>query len=230
LPIDDLHFDRLRRRFVLGGFAAALGLGAARRPDVASAKKRRKTKPKRNAFGCVDVGGLCKHAGQCCWAICRGKQGKKTCKSHDAGVGCQAGQHEGSCGGTNLPCTTSTGFGGLCDTTTGNAASCVQGFHCMNWRQDADCQGGVRTRRCLHPMPRLRRPGHGRHRLCRSQPHGLREPQLGRVRKPATDRSACGHAPNRPSGMARPPAEPLAFGALTCLGVGAAWVVYAWIE
>jgi hypothetical protein len=137
--MDAIRFDRLTRRFLLGGFAAALDLGTARFPDVAIAKKRKKVK--RNAFGCVNVGKFCKNAGQCCSGICRGRKGGKKCRAHDSGVGCQVGAREEECGGTDISCTSATGAPGVCDTTTGNAAYCHgSGLTCATCSKDEDCQ------------------------------------------------------------------------------------------
>lgn len=129
LRIDDLA--RLlgrtsgRRRLVLGLAVGAVGL-TARGPGEVAARKRRKEKVRRNAFGCVDVGGFCKNAGQCCSGICEGKKGKQKCRAHDGGTGCRAGLVEDGCGGAvDVECTTSTGQTGICNTTTGNAGYCI---------------------------------------------------------------------------------------------------------
>jgi hypothetical protein len=136
--MDDAHFDRLTRRYVLGGLAAALGLGTARLPDVAHARKRKKVKF--NAFGCVDVGRFCKKAGQCCSGICQGKKGKKKCRAHDADI-CSSGDGNAFCNPDSpnpVACTTSTG-NGVCRTTTGNAGFCVEGGDCFPCTKDAEC-------------------------------------------------------------------------------------------
>jgi hypothetical protein len=127
------------RRRVLRGLALA-GVAAGPAADAATAKKRRK-KVKRNSFGCVDVGRFCRRAGQCCSGICTGKKGKKTCKGHDAGVGCQAGLQELECSGTDTSCMSATGTPGVCATTTGNAGYChSSGLPCTTCHKDADCQ------------------------------------------------------------------------------------------
>jgi hypothetical protein len=120
--MDDLHFDRLRCRLVLAGFAAALGLGTARLPDAANAKRRKK-KVKRNEFGCVDVGRFCNRAAQCCSGICT---------SGDSDNFCSPGS------GTDVICTTNTG-GGWCRTTTGNAGFCNSQGKCFPCTKDAEC-------------------------------------------------------------------------------------------
>lgn len=154
--MDVVRFDALtrslgaqtRRRRLLAGVAAALGLLTAGLPDRIDGKQRKK-KLKRNAFGCVNVGGTCRGRDKnCCSGICRGKKPKKgekdksRCVAHDA-QGCEAGQIEGFCGGTNVSCTTSTGdTQGNCDTTTGNAGYCSGQGTCEvdpPCKKDADC-------------------------------------------------------------------------------------------
>jgi hypothetical protein len=143
--MDDIEFDRLTRRFVLGGVAAALGLGTTSLPDGASARRRKK-KLQFNEFGCVNVGGKCRGKDSvCCSGICKGKKPKKgekdksRCVAHDEG-GCQAGPTSAGCGGTNVLCTTSTGQAGGCITTTGNAGYCGASIDCPSCTKDADCQ------------------------------------------------------------------------------------------
>jgi hypothetical protein len=139
------------RRDVLRGLVGAgLGLSAARLPKVVAAKKKRRKnrKPRRNAFGCVNVGKPCRGDDRlCCSGICEGetpKQGKKDtsrCVAHDAST-CQAGQRpQGVCGGTSdVTCKTSTGTTGLCSTTTGNAPYCGEEEYCHACKKDADCR------------------------------------------------------------------------------------------
>jgi hypothetical protein len=123
------------RRTVLIG-AASVGLAAA--PASGSAK-RRKRRVKRNAFGCVNVGGVCKHDGHCCSGLCAGTKRRRTCRAHDTG-GCRAGRRAMFCGGTNVACTSSAGIEGVCDTTTGNAGYCAFTATCSPCRTDADCR------------------------------------------------------------------------------------------
>jgi hypothetical protein len=129
------------RRRLARFLALVLGLGTAtgRRVD---AKKRRK-KLRRNAFGCVNVGGRCRGKDAvCCSGICRGKrpkQGKRDrsrCVAHDAGD-CAVGQD--SCGPPGVPCLTSAGANGFCSTTTGNAAYCWDDGECAACSRDSDC-------------------------------------------------------------------------------------------
>ncbi len=131
-------FARSRsRRSALGALAAAGGMALL--PDAAGARKRqRKHKKKKltfNAFGCVNVGGLCKNAGHCCSGICQGKQGQKRCHAHD--VSTCTGQD--SCTGETAQCTTTDGVGGACFVTTGNAGHCSAAGLCFACTKDADC-------------------------------------------------------------------------------------------
>ncbi len=145
--MDTDRFDSLTRTFatVLSrrAIAGALGLGALALPDLAGAKKKRKNQSKKkvkfNDFGCVNVGGFCKKAGQCCSGICKGKKGKKKCKAHD-GSTCVAGQTIVACGGALVVCTTSGGGFGSCLTTTGDAPYCSVSFDCFPCKKDIDCE------------------------------------------------------------------------------------------
>lgn len=126
------------RRSALGGVLAALGVGVAAAEAVA-ARRRHRRKPRRNEFGCVNVGGICKNAGQCCSGVCRGKKGKKRCRAHDTG-GCAAGQRDVNCGGQDVPCTSATGLSGVCETTTGNAPYCASGLWVVPCATDRECR------------------------------------------------------------------------------------------
>ena len=153
--MDAFRFDRFTRalttapsrRVVLHGIVATvLGLAPAPPPSAVQARKR-KSKPRFNAFGCVDVGGKCQgKARHCCSGICQGKKPKRgerdksRCLAHNEST-CRAGQRDTGCGGsTTIPCTTSTGFSAVCDTTTGNAGFCTHGFICMPCLKDAECR------------------------------------------------------------------------------------------
>jgi hypothetical protein len=135
-PIDAFRFDRLTRALVapasrrrlLGGLAGPLG-------DAATAKQRRK-KVKRNAFGCVNVGKFCKHDGQCCSGICKGKKGKKRCRAHGQST-CRRGQD--ACTRPDVDCLSSTGESGDCFVTTGKASFCGADGDCFACTKDADC-------------------------------------------------------------------------------------------
>lgn len=153
-PFDQLDrslISNASRRGFLSSLAAAIGLAAMRFSGGVEAKKKRKNKQpkklKRNAFGCVDVGGPCRgNSANCCSGICERetpKQGKKDasrCVAHDTG-GCQAGQSSTGCGASaDVPCTTTTGLSGSCLTTTGNGGYCFFDGSCRPCRRDADCQ------------------------------------------------------------------------------------------
>ncbi len=140
------------RRDVLRGLAGtALGLGTARWPHMAEAKKKRKgkrskPKPKPNEYGCLDVGQAC--AGNdalCCSGICagnkprKGKRDTRRCAGHNAGVCTRDVCREGgvaSCDADNPLC--------LCLGTTGKATFCGdmtnEGAACGVCQRDADCE------------------------------------------------------------------------------------------
>ena len=132
------------RRRVLGGVLAALGLGAVL-PAGGVAKK---TKLKRNKFGCVNVGDPCRGKDKnCCSGICKGKKPKQgerdksECVEHDAST-CQRGQQQIGCGGAaSVSCTTTAGAAGQCDVTTGKAAYCAADGDCFPCKRDTDCEG-----------------------------------------------------------------------------------------
>jgi hypothetical protein len=128
------------RRAVVG---SALGFGVLTVPGLIAARKRKHKKRKKkkvtfNDFGCVNVGGFCKNADQCCSGICEGKQGRQTCQEHDQTT-CQAGQDAYCSGGTPQPCDTSDGYSGACVHTTGNASFCQYTGACHVCSKDADC-------------------------------------------------------------------------------------------
>ena len=138
---------RIPRRRVFSGLTAALGFSLTVSSERADAKRRKKLK--RSEFGCVNVGGKCRGKDRnCCSGVCTGKKPKRgdkdksRCVAHDA-QGCEAGQIENFCGGTNVSCTTSSGdTGGNCDTTTGNAGYCSGQGTCEvdpPCKKDADC-------------------------------------------------------------------------------------------
>jgi hypothetical protein len=169
--MDSRHFDALTRTLTEAGTRRGLlgllatlpvlgGLIALLAGDDADAQGRRrrrkkrhkhgrgrrrqhhnKTKPKFNAFGCVDVGKFCKNSGQCCSGICQGKKGKKKCQAHDTG-GCQPGHSIGDCGGQSVTCPDNSE--GQCATTTGKSAFCfeVKFQPVPPCTRDADCEGG----------------------------------------------------------------------------------------
>jgi hypothetical protein len=119
------------------GFAWLLGLAAVASPDLAAAKRigrKKKKKIKRNAFGCVNVGNVCRRADQCCSGICGG--GK--CRAHDATT-CQVGETFQACGGADVACVSSSDVAGRCVTTSGSGAFCAANVQCFACQQDADC-------------------------------------------------------------------------------------------
>jgi hypothetical protein len=149
-------FDRLTRTFagstsrrdIIRGLASALGLGltAAASPGGADAKKkkRKKNKPKKNEFGCLDVGKKCNGKNsKCCSGICKGKRPKKgkkdksKCIAHNVGS-CQADQD--ACSQSDIPC----GTAAICFRTTGKASFCaaLEAAQCFPCTKDADCQEG----------------------------------------------------------------------------------------
>jgi hypothetical protein len=133
--MNDHLFETITRRAALlplGAVGLALpGIGGAKR------RKRKTRKVKRNSFGCVNVGSICKNDKQCCSGICRGKQGKRKCKAHDT-WGCSAGLD--ACVGPYQECLIAGSEDGICYTTTGNAGYCANWALCVPCTQDADCR------------------------------------------------------------------------------------------
>lgn len=128
------------RRHILRALAGlGLGLGFAGQAvhGEARKKKRKKTRIRRNFFGCVDVGARCENSGQCCSGICTGKKGKKICEAHGQST-CQAG-HNACVAPPTATCVTEAGGQGICGTTTGNAAYCALVGNCGPCSRDADC-------------------------------------------------------------------------------------------
>jgi hypothetical protein len=133
------------RREVLRGLAgAALGLGVARPPELAAAKKRTKKAkkpktPKPNAYGCLNVGAVCKNGDQCCSGVCEGK----TCRAHHAGI-CRVDYDLCTTGAGHLcGIVNEVGANCACVLTTGNAPFCgdfSEGTTCRECNQDADCE------------------------------------------------------------------------------------------
>jgi hypothetical protein len=153
-PLHSQTFDTLTRsltgipirRDVLRGLAGlGIGLTTIHSPVRADAKRknkdRKRNKPKKNEFGCLDVGKKCNGKNQkCCSGICKGKRPKKgkkdksKCIAHGTG-GCQAGQD--LCLGDDIPCGPP---GAFCYRTTGNASFCAELGFCMNCQKDTDCE------------------------------------------------------------------------------------------
>jgi hypothetical protein len=136
--MDAAHFDRLTRslavpsprRTILAGLVGLRGgLASSRNAHAArNHRKRKKKKITRNAFGCVNVGGFCRRASQCCSGICR----KQRCRAHDT-AGCPAEADQ--CAGTIVSC----GAGGRCFRTTGEASFCGGEGDCVVCQTDAQC-------------------------------------------------------------------------------------------
>jgi hypothetical protein len=161
--IDITDFDDIARLFsvlpsrrdVLRGLAGAgFGLATLRQLGAVGAKNRknRKKKPKlkRNAFGCVDVGGKCQgNDANCCSGICEGKKPKKgkkdtsRCAGHDAGI-CTPGSN--TCALAGIAECDPSNSGCHCVGTTGNATFCgdtsgvTDGSLCRVCSKDTDCQ------------------------------------------------------------------------------------------
>lgn len=87
------------------------------------------------AAGCTKVGKPCRRGAQCCSGVCKGPQGKKTCRGHDAGT-CKAGQD--SCaqgvilcnGAVNCACRVTTGGARICATLNSVCQSCERDIEC----------------------------------------------------------------------------------------------------
>ena len=144
--MDASRFDRWTIALSRRDLAGALGLGAVAIADLAAAKNKHKhrhkhrKKVRRNAFGCVNVGGFCKTDDHCCSGICQGKKDKRTCQAHDQST-CQPGQQQPFCNPSQVTtlCTTSTSGDGICEMTTGKAPYCQDGIGCFPCRKDVDC-------------------------------------------------------------------------------------------
>lgn len=154
--MDSAHFDCLTRAVSTSlsrrSLAGTLGFGALARPFLAEGKRhkrrhRRKERRKKNVtfndFGCVNVGGFCKNAEQCCSGICEGKKDKRKCKAHGTGACDQEGP--GLCTSPNpelLKCNNSNDC--ACIRTTAGSNFCYSvlagGSDCADCQQDADCE------------------------------------------------------------------------------------------
>jgi hypothetical protein len=142
--VDAAGFDTLIRQLTSSGarrgflhIIGGLGLaGAFRRLSwgEAEAKEKRK-KPKKNQFGCIDVGRKCYGKdNQCCSGICEGKKKKSKCVAHHV-RDCSA--DDNSCA-ESIPC----GGNGECFRTTGKAGFCgAEGTcDCHPCKKDKDCE------------------------------------------------------------------------------------------
>jgi hypothetical protein len=142
--MDAAGFDALTRRLTsfrerrhvlasLGGLGLA-GVAGRLPWDAAEAKKKRK-KPKKNQFGCIDVGKKCYgKSNQCCSGICEGKKKKSKCVAHHV-RNCTPDDNSCpefvACGG-NGECFRTTGKAGFC----GAAGTC----DCAPCKKDQDCE------------------------------------------------------------------------------------------
>jgi hypothetical protein len=150
--MDGSRFDRwTRRRFGLaaGGVAGTLLGPAMSLPGETTAEKRRRRrskKPKKNAFGCVNVGKPCRGKDSlCCSGRCQGKAPKKgekdksRCAAHHVGP-CTAAQNE--CGDDTYSGCNPDLPSSACYRTTGEASFCGNAVvgGCIDCRKDADCE------------------------------------------------------------------------------------------
>jgi hypothetical protein len=122
----------------MGALAVAWGLTAAGLP--VSVAKNRRHKPKKNEFGCLNVGKPCNGKNhKCCSGICKGKRPKKgkkdksKCVAHNV-AGCQVGQD--GCLNLDAAC----GIAGLCYRTTGKAGFCGTSGSCTGCKKDTECE------------------------------------------------------------------------------------------
>jgi hypothetical protein len=149
------HFARLAysmhrvasRRELLGAMTLGPGLATLRPAWEASAKsKSRKQKLKRNAFGCVNVGGACRgRDAVCCSGICDGKKPKSGEKDRSRCVA----HHQGICTPEDRACTDDAAPtpcnperpSASCFRTTGRAGFCGDDVipGCIPCQKDADC-------------------------------------------------------------------------------------------
>ncbi len=144
--MDAAYFDSLvrsldhhARRAVLGVLGGGLAALLSRRGIGDVAARKGKKKLKRNAYGCVNVGGKCRGKDAvCCSGVCAGKKPKKGEKDKSRCAArhvleCQAGAD--SCLGDTTVCATD----GSCYQTTGQASFCGRIGLCVDCKKDADC-------------------------------------------------------------------------------------------
>ncbi len=135
------------RRGVFGLAAVLAALAPAIRAPAKPARK-----PRRNAFGCVDVGKPCRGKDRsCCSGICSGPKPKKGGKDRSR---CAA-HHEGGCTPSRSLCSTGSAASycrpgdptAVCVATTGKAGFCasnaglVPEVNCRACRTDRQCEG-----------------------------------------------------------------------------------------
>lgn len=146
--MDGSRFDRwTRRQFgrVAGGLAGSL-LVPLDPASTDARNKRRKKKPKKNAYGCLDVGKPCRGKdARCCSGRCQGKKpkhgekDKSRCVPHHVGP-CSAALDD-CVDDTNTACNPDLPFA-VCYRTTGKASFCGNAAHggCIVCRSDSECE------------------------------------------------------------------------------------------
>jgi hypothetical protein len=163
--VDGIRFDALtralslqptRRGLAVGVVGAALGLMNSRLGGTVDARQRQKgkkpRKPKRNAYGCLDVGKPCRGKDRlCCSGVCKGQKpekGKKDtsrCVAHDV-RNCSPQRELCHTGIPLQSLCSSPSIDAVCFRTTGNASFCgiAAGFsgeaNCRKCRKDTDCE------------------------------------------------------------------------------------------
>jgi hypothetical protein len=90
-------------------------------------------------FDCHHVRKPCTRSRQCCSGICRGPQGKKTCRAHGTGM-CKTGQD--SCDlVVDFPCGDNSPNGScVCFVTTGGASFCGGNEATTTCTKDKECE------------------------------------------------------------------------------------------
>ncbi len=92
-------------------------------------------------YGCRHVGKPCRRNDQCCSSLCRGPQGRKTCRTHNVGTCtvakdfCRTGTF--GCGEDACFCFRTTGGANFCSTGGGSCMACTR---------DAQCEIALATR------------------------------------------------------------------------------------
>ena len=133
--MDTTRFDKITQTFVLkarsrrslvklaAGAALAAALGRIGREESVAA-------------ACRKVGDECRRAGQCCSGVCKGPDGKKTCRAHNVGT-CTPDQDtckqfDATCNGrTDCFCRITTGGASFCSGLGSKSGAC---------ERDADCE------------------------------------------------------------------------------------------
>lgn len=148
--MEGAQFDNLlrglatSRRTYIGGLLASAGgwLTPATGESKRKGKKRKPRKGKPNAFGCLNVGKLCKSADQCCSGICEGKKRKRKCVAHGTGTCDQQGP-EICVPDPPIALTCNNDMTCRCFRTTGDSIVCARyepAVSCVQCARDADCE------------------------------------------------------------------------------------------